>query len=132
MFSRRTALKRLDNRTLAARTLNRTVRELSEHVGDDPTPPQLLPNSLGEVRRLPRGVRLEAAWRDRQGARGDAAPPLDGTVRPQARPRERASRLRVADAPSTSGKVDYGKLTAKLLKRKALTVRGAARAGLSL
>ena len=43
MFSRRTALKRLDNRTLAARTLNRTVRELSEHVGDDPTPPQLLP-----------------------------------------------------------------------------------------
>jgi hypothetical protein len=42
MFSRRTALRRLDNRTLEARTLNRTVRELSEHVGGDPTPPQRL------------------------------------------------------------------------------------------
>jgi hypothetical protein len=69
-------LRRLDNRTLEARTLNRTVRELSKHVGGDPTPPQLLPDQLGEVRRLPRGVRREAARRDRQGAR--AMPPLFG------------------------------------------------------
>jgi hypothetical protein len=77
MFSRRTALRRLDNWTLEARTLNRTVRELGEHVGDDPTPPQLLPDQSGEVRRLPRGVRLEAARRDRQGARAMPPPPLD-------------------------------------------------------
>ncbi len=40
MFSRRTVLRRLDNRTVEARSINRTVRELSEHVGGDPTPPQ--------------------------------------------------------------------------------------------
>jgi hypothetical protein len=33
MFSRRTALRRLDNRTVETRSMNRTVRELSEHVG---------------------------------------------------------------------------------------------------
>jgi hypothetical protein len=42
LFSRRTAIKRLDNRTVEARTLNRAVRELSEHVGGAPTPAQRL------------------------------------------------------------------------------------------
>jgi hypothetical protein len=42
LFSRRTALKRLDNRTVEARSMNRTVRELSEYVGGAPTPAQRL------------------------------------------------------------------------------------------
>jgi hypothetical protein len=42
MFSRRMALHRLDNRTIEVRVLNRTVAELTAHVGGEPTPAQKL------------------------------------------------------------------------------------------
>jgi hypothetical protein len=51
-FSSTTALTNLDRRTAAAKIMKRIVRDLMEHLGGDPTPPQRLLVQSASIKAL--------------------------------------------------------------------------------